>query len=118
METSLGERIQIVIKSKKLKQAEFAKSLGVSANYINLIVNGKKNTISEILAKLIEEKYGYAAEWVLYGGIDSNVPQESPQLARIKSETIKRIKALDDHEAIAVLAFLNSLDTVNSLNKP
>jgi len=118
MQTNLSERIRIIIKNEKLKQIEFARSLGVSANYINLIVNGKKTTISETLAKLIEEKYGYSAEWVIYGGSDCAEPQESPELARIKSETIKRIKIMDDHEAIAVLAFLHSLDKVNALNKP
>lgn len=39
---SLSERIQMVLSECKVKQTEFAESLGLSANYVNLIANGKK----------------------------------------------------------------------------
>ena len=64
---SLGQRIQTILKEQKIKQVEFARTLGISANYVNLIANDKKVTISDTLAKLIEESYGYSAQWVLDG---------------------------------------------------
>lgn len=57
---TLGQRIRTILKERNLKQTEFAKSLGISANYVNLLANDKKATISETLAKLIEESYGYS----------------------------------------------------------
>lgn len=51
----------------KLKQVDFAKTLGVSANYINLLISGKRSPISDIFAKLIEEIYGYSAQWIMAG---------------------------------------------------
>ena len=50
---TLGERIKIILSERKLKQVDFAETLGVSANYVNQLVNGKKNNISDTLAKLI-----------------------------------------------------------------
>ena len=64
---SLGQRVQTILKERKIKQVEFARTLGISANYVNLIVNDKKETISDTLAKLIEERYGYSAQWILDG---------------------------------------------------
>ena len=61
---NLGERIKIILCERNIKQVEFAESLGVSANYINQLVNGKKLNISETLAKLIEETYGYSYQWI------------------------------------------------------
>jgi hypothetical protein len=31
-----------------------------------MVVNGRRNSISQQLALLIEEKYGYSADWILY----------------------------------------------------
>lgn len=107
----LSERIKTILSEKQLKQVEFAKVLGVSANYINLIVNGKKDNISDTLAKLIEETYGYSSNWIMTGLGDKLVADD---LSSAKLETIKKIKKLNEHEISAVLAFVNSLDEVKS----
>ena len=39
---TLGERIKIILSERKIKQVDFAEALGVSANYVNQLVNGKK----------------------------------------------------------------------------
>ena len=64
---TLGQRLKTVLIERGVKQVEFAKAMGISANYVNLLVNDKKDTISETLAKLIEETYGFSAEWILTG---------------------------------------------------
>ena len=51
---TLGKRIQTILKERNIKQIDFAKALGISANYVNLIANDKKENISDTLAKLIE----------------------------------------------------------------
>ncbi|MEG2584605.1 MAG: helix-turn-helix transcriptional regulator [Oscillospiraceae bacterium] len=109
----LSERIKLILQEKHLKQVEFGKVLGVSANYINLIVNGKKDNISDTLAKLIEETYGYSSNWIMTGKGDSLVIKD---LSSNKLETIKRIKKLNDKEVQAVLAFVNSLEEISQIN--
>ena len=64
---SLGDRIKMILRERNIRQVEFAKTLGISPNYVNLIVNGKRTTISDTLAKLMEESFGYSAQWLLEG---------------------------------------------------
>ena len=110
---SLGQRVQIILKERKLKQVEFARALGISANYVNLIVNNKKETISDTLAKLIEECYGYRAQWVLDG---SGEKLSANELTAEKSEILKKIQKMSVSEVRAVLAFVNTLDSINQEN--
>ena len=63
----VGTRIKQVIREQHLKQNEFARTLGISANYVYLLTSGRKTSISEPLAKLIESTYGYSAHWLLTG---------------------------------------------------
>lgn len=107
---SLGQRVQTILKERQIKQVEFAKALGISANYVNLIVNGKKETISDTLAKLIEESYGYSAQWVLNGNGEK---LSSNELTAEKSEILKKIQKMSNSEVRAVLAFVNTLDSLN-----
>lgn len=107
---SLGQRVKTILKEQKIKQVEFAKTLGISANYVNLIVNNKKNTISDTLAKLIEKSYGYSAQWVLNG---SGEKLSLNELTAEKNEIIKKVQKMSNHEVLAVLAFVNTLDSLN-----
>lgn len=107
---SLGQRIQCILKEQKIKQVEFAKALGISANYVNLIVNDKKGTISDTLTKLIEERYGYSAQWILDG---SGEKLSANELTAEKAEVLKKIQKMSDGEVNAVLAFVNTLNSIN-----
>ena len=95
--STLGERIKWIIREKRLKQSEFAKSLGISANYVYLLTSGKKKAISEHLALLIEKIYDYPAEWIMTG--------------RLQDETIRQIKRLNYQELITVAEFIKSLES-------
>ena len=106
---TLGDRLRIILKERGIKQVEFAKVLGVSANYVSLLISGKRGPISDTLAKLIEETYGYSAQWVLDG---SGEKLSTNQLTAEKSEIIKKIQKMSNSEARAVLAFVNTLDNI------
>lgn len=108
---TLGQRIQCVLKEKNLKQVEFAKTLGISSNYVNLLVNGKKTNISDTLAKLIEETYGYSSQWIMEESGDKLITNN---LTEAKLETIKKVKRMSDSEINALLAFINSLEDVTN----
>lgn len=106
---TLGERIKIILHERNIKQVEFAETLGISANYVNQLVNGKKTNISETLAKLIEESYGYSSKWIMTG---EGEKKSSPTLSTAKIEFLKKIQKMPDDEITALLAFANSLETV------
>ncbi len=106
---TLGERIKLILRERNMKQVDFARGLGVSANYVNLLVNGKKENISAPLAKLIEETYGYTASWVKAG---CGPKMKPAALSAAKVEFIKKIQSMPDDEVAALLAFANSLDSV------
>lgn len=109
-ENTLGNRIKTIIGEKGLMQKEFAASLGVSPNYIYLITSGKKDSISQTLALLIESIYGYSAAWILTG--ESNKPSLSHR--NLRQDTIKRIRMMDEAELRAVTAFIRSLEEIDS----
>ena len=89
--TTLGQRINIILREYSLKKTEFARSLGISANYVSLLSAGKKTVISETLAKLIENIYGYSYKWLLTG--------EGEELAQdLLSKTLRRVRSLDNDE--------------------
>lgn len=106
---TLGERIKTILSERNIKQVEFAEALGVSANYINLLANGKKINISDTLAKLIEETYGYSSQWVITG---EGEKEASPSFSAAKVEFLKKIQKMPDDEITALLAFANSLESV------
>lgn len=106
---TLGDRLHIILKERNIKQVEFAKVLGVSANYVSLLISGKRGPISDTLAKLIEETYGYSAQWVMNG---EGEKLSSPSLSATKIEFLKKIQKMPDDEIIALLAFANSLESV------
>ncbi len=105
----LGNRLRIILKERNIKQVDFAKALGVSANYINLLISGKRGPISDTLAKLIEETYGYSAQWIMTGEGEKIA---LPSLSAAKIEFLKKIQKMPDDEIAALLAFANSLESV------
>lgn len=106
---SLGERIKAILAQRKLTQVAFAAALGVSPNYVNQLVNGKKVNISDTLAKLIEETYGFSAQWVLTGDGDTG---STPTASAAKQVLLKKVQKMPEDEIAALLAFANSLDNV------
>jgi len=106
---TLGERIRTIIKERGVKQVEFAKVLGISPNYVNLLANDKKTSISDTLAKLVEETYGYSATWLLEG-VGEKFFEVGVSASKV--EIIKKIQKMSDCEARATLAFVKTLENV------
>lgn len=103
---TLASRIRWIIAERQIKQADFAKALGISANYVYLLTSGRKTSISETLARLIESTYGYPAEWVLTG----RRPEIDERTYRdLRSDTIRKVERMNPEELRAVAAFIHSL---------
>lgn len=106
---ALGERLRMILTESNESQVDFAKALGIGATYVNQLVQGKKVNISPTLAILIEEKYGYSANWIMTGEGEKRALQTS---STIKIKFLKKIQKMPDDEIMALLAFANSLENV------
>lgn len=115
---NLSERIRIILEENHLKQKELAMEIGVTESYISAILNGRNTNISQALATLIEEKYGYSSSWVL-SGIEPKlkVMGKNKTLSDIHKKAILQIEKLTPAQIKAVLAFLRSLEEVEEALK-
>lgn len=70
---TLADRLNQIISEQSLTKAEFARRLGVSANYIYILTGDSRpqtketRTLSPMLAKLISLEFGYNENWILTG---------------------------------------------------
>lgn len=115
---NLSERIKIILKENCLKQKEFAAELGVTESYISSIVSGRNLKISQALATLIEEKYGYSSSWVL-SGVEPKLKSagKTKTLSHLQQRVIFQIEQLSAPQVKAVLAFVKSLEEVEDILK-
>lgn len=110
---NLSERIRIILDENRLKQNEFAKEIGVTESYISAILNGRNVNISQTLATLIEEKYGYCCTWVL-NGTEPKIKTigKNKTLSNIHKKAILQIEKLSPEQIKAVLTFVKYLETM------
>ena len=69
---TLEQRINKIISEQGMNKTEFARSIGVTQNYICILTSevssaARGSNISPSLAKLIGLKYGYDPDWIIYG---------------------------------------------------
>ena len=109
----LKERISAIIKENHLKQKELASLIGVTESYISTLLSGRNQNISVSVAKLLEEKLGYNAQWLL-SGEDPKYKQlsASPDISDAHRQALLQLEKMSDREIEAVLAFINSLEEI------
>lgn len=105
------DRIRQILKENKLKQKQLASAIGVTESYISKLLKDPDIRLSQSLAVLIEEKYGYSAAWVL-NGTEPKLKQISKDksLSEIHQKALAQLERMNDQQIKAVLAFINSLD--------
>ena len=54
-------RIRLILQENNLKQKELAAQLGVTESYVSKLLHDPAIRLSQPLAALVEEKYGYCA---------------------------------------------------------
>jgi transcriptional regulator with XRE-family HTH domain len=97
-DSTLQERINQIISDAGISKAAFARSLGVTPNYVYIMSHGRVQKISPSLAMLIEEKYHCPADWVMTG---------ETATSEVARELGDRLKGLDDKTLKSVNRFLN-----------
>lgn len=71
MTVTLAQRLNKIISEQGLTKTAFAKSIGVTRNYICILTSdisssARDSKLSPSLAQLIGLKYGYDPDWILY----------------------------------------------------
>jgi transcriptional regulator with XRE-family HTH domain len=82
-----------------LGQRGFADMLGVSENYIYMILNGKRTNVSKSIASLIEAKMGFCTRWILTGEGEPRKIDVIEQKEIIVQEIEEDLKKMDAVEA-------------------
>lgn len=105
------DRIRIILKENHLKQKQLAYEIGVSESYISILLKNPNINISQTLASLIEEKYGYSVKWIL-NGIEPKFKKVSKNktLSKLQQKALAQLETMSDQQVKAVLVFINSLD--------
>lgn len=113
------DRIRLILQENKLKQKQFAYEIGVSESYISMLLKKPNINLSQSLASLIEEKYGYNAEWIL-NGIEPKLKQvrKNKTLSELHQKALAQLEKMSDEQVKAVLAFINSLDELEKSLTP
>lgn len=105
----LKDRIQRILNEQHIKQKDLAGAIKVTEGYVSNMLTGKRRNISEALALLIEQTYGYAASWVLTGE-GSCYASPGRERSPIQKRLIAEIEGMSEAELEAVQVFVNSLD--------
>lgn len=112
------ERIKLILQENKLKQKQLATEIGVSESYISILLKNPTINLSQSLATLIEEKYGYNAEWILHE-TEPKIKQISKNrsLSELHQKALAQLEKMNNEQVKAVLAFINSLDEIEKVFK-
>ena len=107
----LKDRIRLILDEKHIKQKDLAGAIKVSESYISNLLNGKRRSLSEALALLIEQSCGYSAQWVQTGEGEPHVSLSAASgLSPAKKRLIAEIEKMSEPELDAVKVFIDSLD--------
>lgn len=107
------ERIKVILQENKLKQKQLAIEIGVTESYISKLLKDPNIGLSQSIATLIEEKYGYNMDWIL-NGTEPKLKQISKNktLSELHQKAIYQLEKMNDNQIKAILAFINSLEEI------
>lgn len=99
-ETTLAERLARIVRESGKTKVAFAKSVGVTRNYLHTLLSGKSANCSRTLAILIEREYGCPAGWLLAGDAASDRPM---------MDIAEKMRGLDGDALRKVSEFIDEL---------
>ncbi len=107
------DRLRLILQENNLKQKQLAAELGVTESYISKLLKDPSIRLSQSIATLIEEKYGYHVNWILNGD-EPKLKQISKNkgLSELHQKALAQLEKMNDDQVKAVLAFINSLDDI------
>ena len=107
------DRLKLILQENKLKQKQLATELGITESYICKLLKDPNIRLSQSLATIIEEMYGYHADCIL-NGEEPKLKQVSKNkaLSEFHQRALAQLEKMNDEQVKAVLAFINSLDDI------
>lgn len=107
----LKDRLQLILDEQHIRQKDLAKTIKVTESYVSNMLNGKRSNLSEALALLIEQVYGYSSQWILTGQGERYITQSNtPELSPTKQRLIAEIEKMSEPELDAIKVFIDSLE--------
>ena len=107
------ERIRLILEENHLKQRQFAAGIGVTESYVSKLLKDPDIRLSQTLAALVEERYGYSAQWLLEGREPKlRQADRTGELSELHRRALARLEKMDLWQVRAVLAFIDSLEEV------
>lgn len=107
------DRLKLILQENRLKQKQLAEGLGVTESYISKLLKDPDIRLSQSLATLIEEKYGYHAEWILHGEEPKRKQiSKNKGLSELHQRALIQLEKMNDDQVKAVLAFIKALDDI------
>ncbi|GHU54342.1 hypothetical protein AGMMS49975_14620 [Clostridia bacterium] len=112
----INDRLRVVISENLLKQKELADILGVTDSYISFLLKRENSKPSKMFLSLLEEKLGYNPDWIV-NGTEPKMSKTYNEYDKmdIQQRILKRLEYMPIEHIQAVVAFLDSLETVNSI---
>lgn len=110
------DRIKLIIDDNHLKQKQFATEIGISESYVSMLLKNPNINLSQPLATLIEEKYGYNVEWILHGKLPKKKnASKNKTLSELHQKALSQLESMNDDQMKAVLAFISSLNEIEKI---
>ena len=100
---ALPERIREILNERGCNQKEFAEIIDVSTAYVSKLLRGEVG-MSSRTAQVIENKMGYAKDWILTG--DGKKINASKVLSALQTKLLAEVESLTEDEARAVYAYI------------
>lgn len=104
----LNERIAAVLEEQNLRQKDLSSIIGLSDGYVSALISGRNKKVSVPVALLMEEKFGYSAQWILTGQEPKYI-EDHLTLSESQKRLIDQVKKLSKEEVRAVLVFIRVL---------
>ena len=84
---TVGERIEILIRKKKIKKVEFAAAVNIDQSYVTKIIKGTSNASSRLLND-ISQKFGVRLEWLETGDGEMFVECDTSILEQLEASGV------------------------------
>jgi transcriptional regulator with XRE-family HTH domain len=110
--SSISKNLRTILDELNMTQTDFAESLNISFGYFNMLINGRKKSISQSLALLIEKMYGYSAVWLLENRVEKKaepIKINNKQLTQIK-ELVNQLSPTEIQLVFQHIAYLEAED--------
>lgn len=101
MKEEVGKRIELIRKEMKMTKEKFAKSLGISGQYLGIVEKGGSSLSYDKLKKLCNLS-GYSADYILFGKDKDVIKKTKKELEGFTDKQIQDVCKIITQVAIFI----------------